>query len=73
LEQPDNAEKAMRFGCGFVFALAVLGFGAFRLLVSEGLLGLAVILPALILFGILAMKKGDSFWRWFSDWSFWWR
>ena len=72
MEKPDKAEKAIRFGCGFIFALAFLGIVAVDLLATTEFSGIAVILLIAIFIGILAMKKGDSFWRSLGDRHWWW-
>ncbi len=71
-EYPDPSEKRVRFGCGFLFG-SVFGFlvvvrevalftGPFWLCVG----GVAV------LFGILAVRYGDDFWRGLPNWMRWW-
>jgi uncharacterized membrane protein len=64
-EKFDRLEFGLRFGCGFLFAVVfVLSLGLFESLgvfvVLSGILGL--------IFGLLAAKYGDRFWRFLSDW-----
>ena len=72
MEKPDKAENVIRFGCGFVFALAILGFSAVKLLVNTEFIGIAVILLIAVFVGVLAMKKGDSFWLSIGKHHWWW-
>lgn len=62
--QPDNLEKAIRFGCGgilgFIFGISVL----YRVLRSFeiNVISTIVIIVSVLIFGIAAMKYGDKFW-----------
>lgn len=66
--EPDAFEKGLRFGCGFVFGAVV----AFLVIAREvaaftGTFWAAVAGVAVVL-GFLAMRYGDEFWRWISEW-----
>ena len=66
--QPDKTEKALRFGCGFIFGLVAGFFTAFQWVMSTwgGLAALAF--ASAVICGLLAMKYGDAFWYSLKDW-----
>lgn len=72
MEPPDRLEKAIRFGCGFLFG-SIFGVGALLTSLWNAHYVLACILMAGLICGYAAMKFGDSFWdnirRW--RWSWW--
>ena len=66
--KPDSFEKRLRFGCGFIFG----GIVAFLVIAREvavftGTFWAAVAVAASV-FGFLAMRYGDEFWRSITDW-----
>jgi len=70
--EPDNEEKAIRFGCGALFG-AFAGFiiAAKVVVMSYGMLA-AIMVCAVLLCGYLAMRLGDDFWRWALQGIRWW-
>lgn len=61
----DRFQFGVRFGCGFLFAIVfVLSLGVFESL------GGFVVLSSIVglIFGFLAAKYGDRFWKKLSDW-----
>ena len=63
--------KKARFGCGFVFGLVFAGGSAATLAYTDGMLFLAITLLVSVVFGLAAMRFGDSFWRWAGNWLKW--
>ena len=70
--EPDSSEKRLRFGCGFLFG-GFIGF-AFALREIAAFSGnfWAFVAGVALLFGFLAMRKGDEFWHSLADWLRWW-
>ena len=70
--KPDAFEKRLRFVCGFLFGGAI----SFLVIAQEVTDFTGVFWPsvaaAAIIFGILAMRYGDRFWRNIGDWLHWW-
>ena len=64
----DQFEKRLRFGCGFVFGAVVAFFVIAREVASFTGGFWAAVAAVAILFGFLAMRYGDEFWRGISDW-----
>ena len=59
---PDDLEKRIRFGCGFIVG-AILGFIGTLLAFPDHLPGsLLVGAGVALLFGVLAVRYGDRFW-----------
>jgi len=73
---PDNFEKGVRFGCGFLFG-GVLFFFILLQKLHGSLSDSAwpLVLGAAFAAGLLAMRYGDAFWRLLSkccEWFRWW-
>jgi len=72
VEPPDRLEKAIRFGCGFLFG-SVFGVGALLTSLWSAHYIVAGIMMAGLICGYAAMRFGDGFWdnvrRWW--WSWW--
>ena len=64
----DNTEKAIRFGCGFVFGLALFSLSSIWFVYEDRGFYLGTVLVAAVLFGLAALRYGDAFWRWFARW-----
>ena len=65
-ETPDTAEKTIRFVCGFLFGLLVGAAVALRATIPDDQAcasQVAICISIAVLFGVLAMKKGDRFWQ----------
>ena len=71
LPEPDAFEKRLRFGCGFVFGALVAFLVALRELAAFTATFWAVVAGVAVIFGFLAMRHGDEFWRGISDWFRW--
>ena len=71
-EAPDKTEKVIRFGCGFVFCLAVCVSSLIVFLIDKDRTFLAIVFVTALVFGIASMRYGDSFWRWVGRHGFWW-
>ena len=66
MEPPDTQERALRFGCGACLG-AVVGLSLFFSAAADTplwWLGAVALAP---LFGWLALRWGDRFWKWFLD------
>ncbi len=72
MESPSSTEKVIRFGCGFFFGVIVIGLGGARAFYYRGDSFLAFILIAALIFGLAAMRYGDSFWRALKNFGTWW-
>lgn len=77
--KPDQFEKRLRFGCGFLLGLSSGGVLAVLLVIhllqgglasSNGIkvTAVAVVLGMAMLFGWLAMRQDDRFWQKALDW-----
>jgi hypothetical protein len=64
----DGAEKAIRFGCGFIFGAIFGGLLAVRTFYQNGYEILAATVAIAILIGFLAMHFGDRFWLSMKHW-----
>jgi len=63
INRPDNFEKGIRFAFGgFVGFFFGLYFAMELLDFEDSFLWLAIILIFILIFGFLAMWKGDDFW-----------
>lgn len=71
MEPPDTQEKVLRFGCGFVMGLVVFGVGSITWSIARGFYGLAFVLIAATIFGLLALRYGDAFWDRLAQSSWW--
>ena len=70
-ENPDTAEKTIRFLCGSLFGLLIGAYIGVRweFTHNQGYVVAVVISVSVgLLFGVLATKYGDRFWR-----SGWWK
>jgi high-affinity Fe2+/Pb2+ permease len=78
--KPDQFEKRLRFGCGFLFGLLVGGVLAILLIIkllqggAASFYGMKVTVVAVVpgmavLCGWLAMRRGDRFWHQAIDWG----
>jgi hypothetical protein len=72
MEPPDYEEKAIRFGCGFVFGLVVIGFGTGLSLLGRGAWAAGFAVVGAVICGLLAMHMGERFWDWWRDRRWWW-
>ena len=66
--EPDSFEKRLRFGCGFVLGAVVAFFVIARVATVFTDTSWAVIAGVAVVFGFLAMRYGDAFWRGVSEW-----
>ncbi len=72
IQEPDNLEKVIRFGCGALIGLAIGFLITLRFILSIELGFAAVISVALAgICGLLAVKHGDEFWYSLKDWLGW--
>ena len=71
MNPPDTEEKAIRFGCGFVFGGAAFAVGSI-VSFSNGYTFLAMLFFAGAGCGLLAMHFGDAFWKYVARHSHWW-
>lgn len=70
--EPDKSKKRIRFGCGFAFGLIVGFFTTARHIYnSAGGIAAGTFVTAFV-FGLLALKYGDSFWEILRKWYWWW-
>ncbi|MCB9536774.1 MAG: hypothetical protein H6704_11030 [Myxococcales bacterium] len=68
---PDSGAAGVRFGCGAVVGLAA-GFASTVSFVELGPLGVTLLcLGTALVFGLLAMRRGDRFWERLRDWLWW--
>ena len=67
----DKSEKAIRFGCGFVFGLILFGMSSVWFIIEERGTYVAAILIGATVFGLAALRFGEAFWRAFSRWFSW--
>ena len=66
--EPDAFEKRLRFGCGFVFGGIVALLIIAREVVSFTDSSWAIVAFAALIFGFLARRYGDEFWRFLGKW-----
>jgi hypothetical protein len=66
-EKPDTTEKAVRFGCGAIFGFLLFFYFGFSTLPANFVIGIL----AAIIFGILAVRRGDRFWERLANWIPW--
>jgi hypothetical protein len=68
---PDAGAAGVRFGCGALVGLAA-GFASTVSFVELGALGVALLcLGTAVVFGWLAMRRGDRFWERLRGWLWW--
>lgn len=68
---PDNMEKGIRFGCGFIFGLMVGGvFLAFTLIDSDNG-SIAAVIGLGFACALLSLRYGGVFWRVISKCLIW--
>jgi hypothetical protein len=70
LEPPDPLEKKVRFGCGFVFGLLIVGFSGFMWMVVGGYYVVALAMACGLVCGLLAIRYGDHFWYSMRNWLY---
>jgi hypothetical protein len=59
---PDRVEKGIRFGCGFLFGLAV-GFGVMAIHFTDSIwIPILIMFILAFVFGLGASRHGDRFW-----------
>ena len=61
--EPDSSEKRLRFGCGFLFGSFIGFVFALREIAAFSGNFWAFVAGIALLFGFLAMRKGDEFWH----------
>jgi hypothetical protein len=61
--EPGKEEKMTRFGCGAILGLLVGGYLVLREAYASFGLCIAVIVAAVLICGLLALKYGDEFWH----------
>lgn len=66
--EPDSFEKRIRFGCGFVIGALIAFFFALSEFAAFTSTFWAVVVGVAIVFGFLAMRYGNGFWRVVSEW-----
>lgn len=67
----DRAEKATRFGCGFLLGIVLGGLFAARLFFDNGHSFLAATILVATILGLAAMRFGDRFWFSLKHWVWW--
>lgn len=72
MEPPGREERAIRFGCGFLFGLLVFGFGGRWYALWRGGWYWGAVAFAATLCGVLATRNGDRFWQWWAELRWWW-
>ena len=66
---PGSIEsKKARFGCGFIFGFVFVGMSGVEVAYTNGKVFLATTILLSLIFGLAAMRFGDSFWRWIGTW-----
>ena len=71
LNATERAEKATRFGCGFLFGVVFGGFAAARLFYENGFVVLAATALVSTFLGLAAVQFGDRFWLSLKHWIWW--
>ena len=71
MSPPDKAEKGIRFGCGFLFGLVLIGMSSLWWAFSDRNLYIVTTFAVAVGFGFAAVRFGDAFWRWISRWFSW--
>jgi hypothetical protein len=66
--EPDEAEMAIRFGCGAIFGVFVSILTAFRLAFESLDAIVAIALAVALACGLLAVRYGEAFWYSFLKW-----
>ena len=69
---PDAFEKCVRFACGFGLGALIAAGSILTNLATFTVTSVAVAAFVAVVFGFLAMRFGDGFWRCLSEWSRWW-
>ena len=67
----DKTEMGLRFGCGFVLGFFFFGFSSVWFVYEDRGIYVATVLLAAFVFGLVALRFGDAFWRWFVRWFSW--
>ena len=67
MDSEDNAEKGIRFGCGFVLGLVFAVPLWLSMSISDDHVAGVMIIAIALAFGFGALHFRDSFWRWFSN------
>jgi len=70
VNQPDRAEKIIRFICGGVVGL-LIGLSLLWVLDPSLLIGITVVIISILISGISAMILGDRFWESLKYWWLW--
>lgn len=71
MNSADRAEKATRFGCGFLVGVIFGGLLAARLFYENGYAVLGATALASTILGLAAMYFGDRFWLSMKHWIWW--
>jgi len=71
--EPDDHEKAVRFGCGALFGVFLVTLGALKglSLFFDSVWITGAMVAAIC--GFLALKYGDAFWHFIAGWFSHWR
>jgi uncharacterized membrane protein YgaE (UPF0421/DUF939 family) len=67
----DRAERATRFGCGFLLGVVLGGLLAARLFFDNGYSFFAATTLVATILGLAAMRFGDRFWLSLKHWVWW--
>lgn len=68
----DEAEKRIRFGCGFVAGVVIAASILLPMVWDHAGAIWAVIVAVGIVCGLCALRYGDDFWTRLIDWTKWW-
>lgn len=64
-------DKRVRFGCGFVLGLILGGFSTALWFYDDVVIAVGTALVIAVAMGFASSYLGDTFWRGFKHW-FWW-
>lgn len=67
-EMLSEPEKIMHFGCGALLGVFIALLIVFKFMLSNFGLITAIVVVAIFVCGVLALKYGDEFWREVKDW-----
>ena len=72
IEKPNTTDKVIRFGCGFIFGLFVCMVPVILFFAGRDYSFVAYAALVALVFGVLSIRYGESFWRWMSrNWQIW--
>lgn len=71
MEPHERQERALRFGCGACLGAGV-GLSLFLSMAWDSPLWWLGAVALALVFGWLALRRGNRFWQWFLDSWCWW-